>query len=45
MLCVASWYQLVNSEEYINYKLSKMKTVEITKKLTKGDTDGKDILN
>lgn len=44
MLCVASWYQLVNSEEYVNYKLSKMTSNETSKNvshITKGETDGK----
>lgn len=44
MLCVASWYQLINSEEYINYKMSKIQSYESSKNICsipKGDTDGK----
>lgn len=44
VLCVTSWYQLINSEEYINYKISRQRALELSEKrlqLRKRDTDGK----
>lgn len=43
MLCVTSWYQLINSEEYNNYKLIKQRSLDVTEKrsmLEKKDSDG-----
>lgn len=42
VLCVTSWYQLINSEEYINYKISKQRALQLSEKrllLQKRDND------